>query len=209
MIGIYKITNPKGFVYIGQSINIQRRFNEYKSLSNSRNQIKLYNSFKKYGINTHVFSVVECCDILDLNTKERYYQDFFDCIGKLGLNLKLQSTSLLKEIPSLETKIKISESMKLKHKDPNFKLKMILSRKGVKRSEETKLKIKSLGNKNYSHLKIGVSGEFSPASKKVIDTRTSIVYFSAKQASIELNINYSTLKTILQGKTKNKSIKYL
>lgn len=32
IIGIYKITNPKGKSYIGQSINIYRRFKEYKNL---------------------------------------------------------------------------------------------------------------------------------------------------------------------------------
>ena len=30
MIGIYKITNPKGKIYIGQSINIENRFKVYK-----------------------------------------------------------------------------------------------------------------------------------------------------------------------------------
>lgn len=43
MIGIYKITSPSGKVYIGQSVNIERRFLDYKkSLKNT--QIKLYNS---------------------------------------------------------------------------------------------------------------------------------------------------------------------
>ncbi len=32
MIGIYKITNPEGKIYIGQSIDIDRRFKEYKRL---------------------------------------------------------------------------------------------------------------------------------------------------------------------------------
>jgi hypothetical protein len=32
MIGIYKIINPKGKTYIGQSINIEKRWNGYKKL---------------------------------------------------------------------------------------------------------------------------------------------------------------------------------
>jgi hypothetical protein len=32
IVGIYKITSPSGKVYIGQSINIERRIKEYKNL---------------------------------------------------------------------------------------------------------------------------------------------------------------------------------
>ena len=48
MIGIYKITSPSNKIYIGQSINIERRFNSYKNLSHCKQQIKLYNSLQKY-----------------------------------------------------------------------------------------------------------------------------------------------------------------
>ena len=49
MQGIYKITNPKGKIYIGQSVNIEKRFSSYKSIRNCHYQIKLFNSLKKYG----------------------------------------------------------------------------------------------------------------------------------------------------------------
>ena len=52
MIGIYKIINPKGKIYIGQSIDIDRRFNEYKKLQCNQSK-KIYYSLKKYG-----FSIV-------------------------------------------------------------------------------------------------------------------------------------------------------
>ena len=42
-IGIYKITSPSNKIYIGQSINIERRFKEYKTLKNCKFQI-----FKKF-----------------------------------------------------------------------------------------------------------------------------------------------------------------
>ena len=45
-IGIYKITNPKGKVYIGQSININKRWNAYRNLK-LKSQTKLLNSLKK------------------------------------------------------------------------------------------------------------------------------------------------------------------
>lgn len=44
-IGIYKITNPKGKIYIGQSIDIDKRINTYR-LMHCKDQKLLYNSIK-------------------------------------------------------------------------------------------------------------------------------------------------------------------
>lgn len=85
MVGIYKITNPKGKMYIGQSINIQKRFKYYKRL-NCKNQRKIYNSLKKYGPKNHHFEVIEECGFRDLNKREIYWIEFFKSI-KEGLNL--------------------------------------------------------------------------------------------------------------------------
>ena len=84
MVGIYKITNPNNKVYIGQSINIERRFLTYKKY-NCQSQIKLYNSLNKYGFDNHIFEIIEECNDEELNTKERYYQEKYDAIEK-GLN---------------------------------------------------------------------------------------------------------------------------
>lgn len=57
MVGIYKIISPSGKIYIGQSVNITRRFKQYKRLQCPQ-QTHLYNSFLKYGVNYHKFEVV-------------------------------------------------------------------------------------------------------------------------------------------------------
>lgn len=81
MIGIYKITSPSNNIYIGQSINLERRLARYKSnLNSSKGQIRLNRSFIKYGVENHLFEIVLECSIEELNTKERYYQELFDCI---------------------------------------------------------------------------------------------------------------------------------
>lgn len=92
MIGIYKITSPTERIYIGQSINIKKRFNSYLKLTNCKTQIKLYNSFKKHGVENHNFEVLCECEISELNNKERYYQDLFNVIEK-GLNCLLTKSS--------------------------------------------------------------------------------------------------------------------
>ena len=92
MIGIYKITSPSGKVYIGQSIDIEKRFKDYKRLSNCKSQIKLFRSFLKHGVDNHKFEILlECC-IDEINKQERYYQELYNATCKNGLNLKLTNT---------------------------------------------------------------------------------------------------------------------
>jgi len=109
---IYKITSPSNRIYIGQTINFERRVNNYKKL-NCKTQIRLYNSFLKYGFDSHKIEVVENCKFDELNNRERYYQELFDCINK-GLNLIYTNTSEKKKVVSEETRKKMSESGKIK-----------------------------------------------------------------------------------------------
>lgn len=107
MTGIYKITSPSGKVYIGQSVNIKKRIYAYKSLA-CKEQPILYRSFVKYGVENHVFEVVEHCEFDQLNTRERYWQELYEVIGKNGLNCQYTNTK--------EKKIIVSESTKEKHR---------------------------------------------------------------------------------------------
>ncbi len=56
-IGIYKITAPKGRVYIGQSWNIENRKSHYKRLL-CKDQPAIFNSLRKHGWENHSFSVI-------------------------------------------------------------------------------------------------------------------------------------------------------
>lgn len=86
--GIYKITSPTGKIYIGQSKNILKRSKSYKLLLCKR-QPRVYQSIRKHGWASHVFEIVEKCEIEDLNCRERYWQDFYNVLGKKGLNCVL------------------------------------------------------------------------------------------------------------------------
>ena len=60
MIGIYKITSPTNRIYVGQSLDIEGRFNAYKNLySKILKQPRIYNSIKKYGAENHKFEIIE------------------------------------------------------------------------------------------------------------------------------------------------------
>ena len=84
MIGIYKIISPLGKIYIGQSIDIDVRFNNYKKLK-CKSQLRIYNSFIKYGVDNHIFKTIEECSLDLLNERERYWQDYYDVLNKNGL----------------------------------------------------------------------------------------------------------------------------
>ena len=57
MVGIYKITNPKNAVYIGQSRVIKERLARHKRLGSEKCR-KLYNSLVKYGPENHKFELI-------------------------------------------------------------------------------------------------------------------------------------------------------
>lgn len=136
LIGIYKITSPSGKVYIGQSVNIEERFTEYKGYHKTvKAQIRLWNSLKKYGFDLHKFEIKELCDFDDLNCRERYWQDHYDVIGKMGLNCKLQQTHDKSGKLSEETKQKISKSNSGKTQSPEARKKISLAHKGRKLSD--------------------------------------------------------------------------
>lgn len=78
LIGIYKVTSPTGKIYIGQSINIDHRFSQYKNCR-STNAIgpKLYNSLSKYGWDAHKKEIIEECSIEQLNERETYWKKYY------------------------------------------------------------------------------------------------------------------------------------
>ena len=161
IIGIYKITSPSGKIYIGQSINIEKRwFKNYKNL-NCRGQVKLYNSLKKYNPENHIFKVLEECSEDQLLERETYWKEYFKVLetpslccridgrgGKLSEETKnkisISGLGIQRPKPegfgfgrkhSEETKNKISNSKKGKIHSEGTKDKMRISQKGKIKSK--------------------------------------------------------------------------
>jgi group I intron endonuclease len=221
MIGIYKITNPKNAIYIGQSIDIIKRFNNYKNL-NCKNQTKLYNSLKKYGFENHTFEIISECDIEHINNLERYYQDLYDVTNQnTGLNCTLTKSTDRIGKHSEDTKRKISEKAKGKKKRLGAKLseetknKIREKAKGRKASKETKRKIgekhkgKILSEKTKQKMT-----KNSAKAKMVVDLETGFFYNSAKEVwdynRDYLKIKYFTFAQKLNGhRTNNTKFQYV
>lgn len=145
MIGIYKIISPSKRVYIGSSKNINKRWIKYRLLQ-CKSQIKLYNSFLKYGVENHIFEVVHECDVEDLYILERFYGEKFNCIND-GLNCRLPRCGDKPAIIDDETREKLSKSHSGKKHTNETKEKLSKYKKGksinkgVKKSDEHKTKI--------------------------------------------------------------------
>jgi group I intron endonuclease len=94
---IYKITNiVNGKVYIGQTSNkyISTRWSCHKLFAKKGKPHPLYNSMRKYGINNFVFEKIEECNSEDLNARESYFINKFNCKAPVGFNLTNGGESL-------------------------------------------------------------------------------------------------------------------
>lgn len=149
MICIYKITNPKGKIYIGQTTNYEKRLKYYKLNTSIKTQVKIYNSIKKYGFDNHIFEVIEICELNQLNEKERYWQDFYYVLGVNGLNLRLTKSNDKSGYLSKETKDKLSNHKKEHPEKHKHLLKYTKNWVGRKHTDETKfnMRLSSLGKK--------------------------------------------------------------
>lgn len=138
MIGIYKITNPKGKIYIGQSVDIKERWNNYKRIHHNTIGPKIKNSLIKYGSHNHVLRTIEECTVEQLNEREIYWKQYY--LDKFGWSKMLFCELYDKGggPKSEETKQKIS-----------------LANSGKKRSTEAKNKISQskIGNQNLKGYK--------------------------------------------------------
>lgn len=74
--GIYKITNNfNGKCYVGQSIDIYKRWADHKSAYQHKvyPEKVLYKAFKKYGIGNFTFEIIEKCKKNKLDEREEYW----------------------------------------------------------------------------------------------------------------------------------------
>lgn len=184
MIGIYRITNPNGRIYIGQSINIERRFKEYKYL-HCKESVKLYNSLKKHGVDNHSFEILQLCSVEELNNRERYFQDLFDASNRKNLNCILTTSDTNSGKMREETKLKISISNTGKKRSLECRERTSKRMKGRIVSQETLDKISKI------------------RAIKVIDTNTGIIYNSCKEAALVIKVDKNHLSRQLKGTRPN------
>ena len=110
--GIYMWTNKlTGDIYVGQSIDLRKRFIKYFSLSyiNSRNELIICRAIIKYGYSNFSVTILEYCEKCDLDVREQHY---FDTLNPEYNIQKIAGGSSKGLILSKETKDKISKALK-------------------------------------------------------------------------------------------------
>lgn len=216
MVGIYKITNPKNKVYIGQSVDINARFYRYKKIENCKVQTKIFNSLKKYGVDNHTFEIVWLCNVNELNYFERKFQLKYNAIGETGLNCKITGDDDRSGYASKEFKAKIGFNalgnkymLGKKHSD-TAKKKMSEKRIGRKINDETKKRMKFAQLLLSDEIKLKrknalLNSGYNFGAKQIIDINTGTIYKSVSEVSRLFNIKYTTLNAQLLGQNKNKT----
>ena len=141
LTGIYKITNMmNGKVYIGQSKDIEARWNEHKRNHKKKNEV-LYCAMRKHGFENFSFEILMLCEEGLLNLMEIYYiKQYNSYIGwkdNNGYNMT-EGGSGVKRIMSKKERKRMSKMKKGKYcgeKNPMF---------GKKHTDEVKEKISKI-----------------------------------------------------------------
>jgi len=130
IIGIYKITNLiTGKVYIGQSIDVEKRKKTYEKLRCIK-QPKIFNSIQKYGWENHSHEILEVCCVETLNSREFYWKNYY-------VNLQGWDKVLFCDLSDTNCNGPRSEEIKQKLRE---KMKgRVVPREVVERQKKTKL----------------------------------------------------------------------
>lgn len=216
MVGIYKITNPKGKVYIGQSIDIKNRWNKGHKY-NVGSGLKLKNSLNKYGFENHIFEIIEECNINQLSTKETYWINFYDTYKK-GLNSTQKGG--LQGYKDEEWRKKHSEGMKgrkgywkgkQRPKHSTF-LKTQGSGLSYTRTEEHKEQVSKSVSKSWEKDKVErckkiSQGKLNKGTKPIICIETDQIFNSIKECSEVMGISKGCICSFVKGKYSKDTLK--
>lgn len=188
--GIYAIKNlANGKVYVGSAVNLRKRFLLHTSNLTKGNHCntKLSKAVTKYGFDNFSFTLLSLCDLADLLQVETTYIDSLKSVDT-GYNICKEGRSALGVKRSLETRKKLSESLKGKHLGrthvdrqlsesgrERFRSKMVgkpSKLKGVPRSLAVKEKVskaltgKSLSVEHRAALSVSHKGYIMPQYQK-------------------------------------------
>lgn len=120
MIGIYKITNKiNNKVYIGQSVNIKRRWKDHIR-GNKKCSSLIHSAINKYGVDSFDFEVLFEFNRVNydlMNILEIAYIKYFNSLSPNGYNLDSGGKN---KIPSDDTRKKISENTRISMIDVDY-----------------------------------------------------------------------------------------
>jgi group I intron endonuclease len=192
-IGIYKITSPTNKIYIGQSIDIERRWGGHKSYIGVGPKLK--NSYNSYGFENHIKEIIEECNIDQLIECEIYWKQhyinkygwekmLFCEIYDIGGGPKSQET---KDKQSISQKQNLSRPEVIEKRKINCKIaanKPGVQERAVVNTDWVKRELNRMKSMNYSQLKkpiiqYNTSGSFIKEWGGFIDIKNELKYDSS------------------------------
>jgi group I intron endonuclease len=212
MIGIYEIISPSNKVYIGQSLDIERRFKQYVHLHTScKSQRYLYRSLKKYGIENHSIKMIEQLPKdstqQEIDRMEILYWESYKNREYEMMNIKFPGS---RGKWSEESKRKLSKALKgKKHSEEH-----IAKRRGKNNGMYGKRgKLAPFYGKHHSEEHKQMNRERMLGKKlsarKTINMDTGKIYDSVKEAAKDIGISYDQAKWLVRGQIKNRKINLL
>ena len=168
--GIYMWTSPSGKSYIGQSVNLQKRKCAFLCFGDIYGGEKINRARKKYNHKSlWNYTILEYCDIDDLDEREEYYISLYNTINN-GYNC--ESGGHENKIVSDESKQKMSDAKKGKHLTEEQKRKMSEARKGKRCGENHPMWGRHLTEEQKRKMSKAKKGENNPMYGKHRDDET-------------------------------------
>jgi len=187
MVGIYKITNTQNRIYIGCTIDWERRLKEYRNLR-VKGQSLIFESLVDWGFKNHTFEFIEECELEELYEKEIQWIKHYNSVED-GLNIRNGGRN---GTLSQETKDKISKALKGRKVTWESK-----GPKGYKYTEEQKQKL-SQGLKEYYKHNIAKPKPklIHPNTVEEIRIKYNTGNYTRSNLSREYGVSWGTIKNI-------------
>lgn len=218
MIGIYKITNKiNGKCYIGQSVDIERRFTEHRCPHGTVSSIKL--AILKYGKDNFTYEVIEECSVSELDSREIFWiahlkPEYNRNAGGIGNKSHYISDDLKKHLSQKNKEYweNLSDNKKSEicsrltgHPKGHTvsaatREKLRQSNLGKRQSEETILKRKKTMMLKKSQ---GYVQNNSGHMKKILCIDDNIIFNSVKSAGEYYSVTPSIISGVLKGRYKS------
>ena len=191
--GIYLLTNKlKDEIYVGQSVDLSKRFIKYFSLSylKSKESLIISRALIKYGYANFSVSILEYCDKSNLTEREQYYLDKL----KPNYNILKIAGSSLGYIHSQDSKQKRSKALKGVY----VGVKSPLLGKNHTIETKNKMSLQRKGENNYFYGKTHSDHTKEIMRQKALD-RNHSVETKDKMSKAHGNPVYVYEKTTLEG----------
>jgi group I intron endonuclease len=119
--GIYLINHkPSGRKYVGQSIDVARRFTDHKR---GKEPTLISRAINKYGVDEFEFTLLEECPQEDLDRREREFITSLNTLHPRGFNMTEGGQTSQGFAPAVRQAL--SEKMRERMRDPDYKQKVI------------------------------------------------------------------------------------